>query len=99
MISKYRTYRATISQPGVPPISFIEWWIGRCGGSLLALATKMAHRRADHASLNATLLGIWASNQSSGGLPVHQVAPHELSAAIREGRLHLTIEPKGERRG
>lgn len=99
MIRKYQAYRAAISQPGVRPISFAEWWIGRCGMSLLTLATTMAFRRADHASLNATLLGIWASNQSAGGLPLHRVPPHEISAAIREGRLHLIIEPAGESHG
>lgn len=99
LIRKHRTYRTKISQPGIRPISFPEWWVGRYGMSLLNAATRLAIRRGDHASVSAALLGVWASDQSGTGLPLHRMDPRELSVAIQEERLHLTIEPPEDHHG
>lgn len=80
LIRKHRDYRAKIFQPGVRPISFPEWWVGRYGMSLLNAITRIAIRRGDHASVSAALLGVWASDQSGMGATS---APHGSAQAFR----------------
>lgn len=94
MIRKYRKFRAHIDRPGVKPISFVEWWLGRASALLAAAASERALRRGDHQSLNAALLSIWAGNQSGEGLSAHRIPPYELSRALREGRISIHIESK-----
>lgn len=91
MIAKFRTYRARIDQPGVKPISFAEWLLGRASGKLQVAAATMATKRKDLDSLSHALLAIWARNQSKGNKI--DIRPAELSKAIREDRVHIVIDP------
>lgn len=99
MITKFRAYRAKIAADGVKPLGFTEWLLGRIAGNLEVRAATMAERRGDHTSLNHALLALWAGNQSRGGHLVSELAPAELSRAIRAGRLRLVLEPETEPSG
>lgn len=93
MITKFRNYRDKIAADGVKPLTFTEWILGRAAGNLEARAATMAERRGDHASLNHALLALWAGSQSSrGGHLDAELAPSELSRAIKEGRLKLVLD-------
>lgn len=92
MIAKFRKYRATIASDGVKPLTFTEWILGRIAGQLQVRTAFMAQKRGDHASLNHTLLSIWAGNQSKGGHAAADLAPAELNRAIKEGRLRLVLD-------
>lgn len=94
MIEKFRYYRATVQAPGVKPLTFTEWFIGRIAGALEVRAATMAKSRGDNASLNHAILTLWAGNQSRGGHLAGQLAPAELGKAINEGRLRLVIDPE-----
>lgn len=96
MIRRYRKFRNHISEPGIKPIGFTEWLLGRAAASLMATASEMAVQRGDYPALNAGLLSIWAGNQSGEGHEVHKIPPHELSRALREGRLEIRISPPSE---
>ncbi|MET4144278.1 hypothetical protein [Arthrobacter sp. UYCo732] len=93
MISKFRTYRAKIAVDGVAPLTFTEWLYGRIAGNLELRAATLAKKRGDHASLNHALLAVWAGNQSRGGHLAASLPPHELSQAIKQGRLRLVLDP------
>lgn len=94
MITKFRSYRAKIAADGVKPLTFTEWILGRAAGNLEVQAATMAKKRGDYASLNHALLTIWAGNQSRGGHLAASLPPHELSKAIKDGRLRLVLDPE-----
>lgn len=99
MIAKFRKYRATIHAFGVKPLTFTEWLLGRVAGNLEVRAATMAKNRGDHASLNHALLAVWAGNQSRGGHLAAKLSPHELSKAIKDGRLRLVLDTHPSPRG
>ena len=94
MITKFRTYRDKIAADGVKPLSFTEWLLGRIAGRLEVRAATMAKKRGDNASLNHTLLAIWAGNQRSRAHLAAALPPAELSRAIKDGRLRLVLDPE-----
>jgi hypothetical protein len=94
MIAKFRSYRDKITADGVKPVTFTEWLLGRIAGRLEVRAATMAKKRGDNASLNHTLLAMWAGNQRSRTHLVASLPPAELSRAIKEGRLRLVLDPE-----
>jgi hypothetical protein len=93
MIAKFRSYRDQIAVDGVKPLSFTEWLLGRIAGRLEVRAATMAKKRGDNASLNHTLLAMWAGNQRSRAHLAVSLPPAELSRAIKEDRLRLVVAP------
>jgi hypothetical protein len=96
MIAKFRSYRDRIAVDGVKPLSFTEWLLGRIAGNLEVRAATMAERRGDYASLNHTLLAMWAGNQRSRSHLVASLPPAELNRAIKEDRLRLVVAPAAD---
>lgn len=94
MISKFRTYRALIAADGVKPLTFTEWLLGRIAGRLEVRVATMASKRGDHASLNHTLLALWAGNQRGRTHLAAALPPAELNRAMREDRVRLIVEPR-----
>ena len=93
-LAKYRAYRDLTATEDVRPIGFAEWMMSRIAGKLEVRVATLARKRNDNTALNHILLGIWAGNQSKGGHLVAQLAPAELSQAIRDGRLRLVLDPE-----
>lgn len=91
-LAKYRTYRDIIDRPGVRSIGFAEWLLGRISGRLLVAATTMAFKRGDKDTISASLLAVWAGNQSNGSNVPEGVTPSELSRAMKEGRVRVVID-------
>ncbi|HEX9226150.1 MAG TPA: hypothetical protein VF885_05785 [Arthrobacter sp.] len=92
MIAKFRKYRSTIAADGVKPLGFTEWLLGRIAGQLQVRTAVMAQKRGDTASLNHTLLALWAGNQSKGGHLAAELLPCDLNKAMREGHLRIVLD-------
>lgn len=91
---KYGFSRRTVERPGVDPVPFRDWVLGRVIGRLMLRAAARAMARKDHVMFNHYRLAISVGNQADGGTPVAtQLSPSELNRAIEEGRLHVVIEP------
>jgi hypothetical protein len=92
-MSKFRRYRDSIAAEGVKPLGYLEWMLGRVAGKLEVAVAVLAQNRGDNASFNHVMLALWAGNQNrDGGLLAASMAPHELSEAIKEGRLRFVVD-------
>lgn len=91
-LKKFRKFRTHIDREGVEPISYREWLYGRIASRLNSETAKLAHKRGDYDTLNATLLSLWIGNQSGKGKAIHSLPPHELSKALREDRVRVVLD-------
>lgn len=90
---KFKKFQSANARSGVRPVTFQEWIVGRLSGRSILRVATLATRRGDYDTLTAALLAIWAGNQSDGSQSIHKTPPHEVSKALREGRVSIVIAP------